>query len=64
MATENVTAMLLQNLDESTNTELKRCARYIFAGLILGLKENFCETRENIFYFTSKALFFLEKIKV
>ena len=55
---------LLQNLDESTNTELKSCARYIFASLILGLKENFCETRKNIFYFTSKALFFLEKIKV
>ena len=63
MATEKVTAMLLQNLDESTNTELKRCARYIFACLILGLKESFCETRKNIFYFTSKALFFLEKIK-
>ena len=61
MATEKVTAMLLQNLDESTNTEL--CARYIFASLILGLKESFCETRKNIFYFTSNALFILEKIK-
>ena len=27
------------------------------------LKESTCETRENIFYFTSKALFVLEIIK-
>ena len=29
----------------------------------LSLKENSCETRKNVFYFTSKALFVLEKIK-
>ena len=64
MSTEKVTAMLLQNLDENTNTELKGSVRYIFATLFLGLKETFCETRKNIFYFTQKALFVLEKIKV
>ena len=64
MSTEKVTAMLLQNLDENTNTELKDSVRYIFATLFLGLKESFCETRKNIFYFTQKALFVLEKIKV
>ena len=30
----------------------------------LDLKESTCETRENVFYFTSKALFFLELIKL
>ena len=30
----------------------------------LSLNESTCETRENVFYFTSKALFVLEKIKV
>ena len=64
MSTEKVTAMLLQNLDENTNTELKGSVRYIFATLFLGLKESFCGTRKNIFYFTQKALFVLEKIKV
>ena len=64
MSTEKVTAMLLRNLDENTNTELKGSVRYIFATLFLGLKESFCETRKNIFYFTQKALFVLEKIKV
>ena len=64
MSTEKVTAMLLQNLDENTNTELKGSVRYIFATLFLGLKESFCETRKNIFYFTQKDLFILEKIKV
>ena len=29
----------------------------------LSLKESTCETRKNVFYFTSKGLFFLEKIK-
>ena len=29
----------------------------------LGLKESPCETRKNVFYFTSKALFVLEIIK-
>ena len=29
----------------------------------LSLKESTCETKKNVFYFTSKALFVLEKIK-
>ena len=41
----------------------KGCVRYIFARLFLGLNESPCQTRENVFYFTSKALFVLEKIK-
>ena len=30
---------------------------HIFAGLFLSLDESTCETRKNVFYFTSKALF-------
>ena len=43
--------------------KLKGCVRYIFACLkecFVCLKESTCETRKNIFYFTSKALFVLE----
>ena len=29
----------------------------------VSLKENTCETRKNIYYFTLKALFVLQKIK-
>ena len=29
----------------------------------LSLNESTCQTRKNVFYFTSKALFILEKIK-
>ena len=39
------------------------CVRYIFASLFLSLKDSTCETRKNVFYFTVKALFVLEKIK-
>ena len=39
MATEKVTSILLQNLDENTNTKLKSRARYIFVSLFLSLKE-------------------------
>ena len=42
---------------------LKGCVRYIFAGLFLGLNESTCQTKKNVFYFTSKPLFVLEKIK-
>ena len=38
--------------------------RYIFASLLLSLKESTCQTRKNVFYFTLKALFVLEKIKI
>ena len=38
--------------------------RYIFASLFSSLKESTYETRKNVFCFTSKGLFVLEKIKV
>ena len=38
------------------------CARYIFASLFLSLNESTCQTMKNVFYFTLKALFVLEKI--
>ena len=40
----------------------KGCIRYIFASFFLSLNESTCETRKNVFYFTSKALFVLKKI--
>ena len=40
---------------------IKGCIRYIL--LVLCLKESTCETRKNVFYFTSKALFVIEIIK-
>ena len=43
--------------------ELKGCVRYIFASSFLSLSETTCQTKKNVFYFTSKALFVLEKIK-
>ena len=46
---------------------LKGCVHYIFASLffmfIRAKKESNCETKKNVFYFTSKVLFALEKIK-
>ena len=42
----------------------KRCAHYIFAILLLSFTESVCKTRKNVFYFTSKALFIFEQIKV
>ena len=44
---------------------IKGCVRYIFARLFCMscLKEGTCETRKNVFYFTSKGLFVLEIIK-
>ena len=40
---------------------LKGCVCYIYAGLCLGLNESNCQMKKNVFYFTSKPLFFLEK---
>ena len=42
---------------------IKGCVRYIFASLFLRLNESTRQTRENVFYFTWKALFVFEKIK-
>ena len=42
----------------------KGCVCYIFASLFLGQKESTCQIkRKMFFYFTSKPLFILEKIK-
>ena len=48
---------------EFQNHFLKGCVRYIFASLFLSLNKSTCQTGENVFYFTSKALFVLEIIK-
>ena len=42
---------------------VKGCVCYIHASLFLSVKERTCETRKMLFCFTSKALFFIEKIK-
>ena len=42
---------------------IKGCVRYICASFFLSRNENTCLTRNNAFYFTSKALFVLQKIK-
>ena len=41
----------------------KGCVRYICASLYLSCNESTGQTRKNAFYFTSKALSILEKIK-
>ena len=43
--------------------KFKGCVRYIFASLFLSLNESTSQIRKSVFYFTSKALFVLEKIK-
>ena len=43
--------------------KFKGCVHFIFTSLLLSLKESFCGTRKNVFYFTSKARFVLEKIE-
>ena len=44
-------------------SEFKGCVHYIFANLFSSLSESTCQTKKNAFYFTSKDLFILEKIK-
>ena len=46
----------------SKNYCFKGCVHYIFAHSFLSLNDSPCQTRKNVFYFTSKALFVLEKI--
>ena len=50
-------------IDNPTKATFKGCVGYIFASLFLDLNESTCQTRENVFYFTSKVLFVLDKIK-
>ena len=42
---------------------IKGYVQYIFAILVLSLKECTFKTRKNVFHFTSKALFILEMFK-
>ena len=48
---------------EREQLDIKGCVHYIFASLFLGLNESTCQMKKNVFYFTSKPLFILEKIK-
>ena len=43
--------------------KLKGCVCYIFASLLLGLNKSTCQIKNSVFYFTSKPLFILMKIK-
>ena len=43
--------------------KLKSCIYYILLVCFLSWKESSCETRKNVFYFTSKALFLFGNIK-
>ena len=47
----------------TSNSFFKGCVHYIFASLCLGLNKSTCQMKKNVFYFTSKPLFVLEKIK-
>ena len=44
-------------------SDFKGCVCYIFASLFLGLNKSTCQMKKNVFYFASKPLFVLEKIK-
>ena len=43
---------------------IKGCVCYIFASLLYGLNKSTCQMKKNVFYFTSKPIFVLEKIKI
>ena len=60
LAVEGVISKLTQN----KYIMFKGCVRYIFTKLFFMSKKRTCETRNNVFYFTSKALFILEIIKL
>ena len=55
------------NKQEQQKYEFKNLSKVVSATFLLvcflNLNESTCQTRENAFYFTSKALFVLEKIK-
>ena len=62
----NNTGAIDMKMDASVLEEksyFKGCIHYIFASFFLNLNESTCQTGKNVFYFTSKALFVLEKIK-
>ena len=53
----------MQKISSIHTLILKGCVCYILLVCFLSLKESTYETRKNVFYFTSKALFVLKKIK-
>ena len=62
--TFTLTNTTINHSKPSVSEYCKGCVRYIFASLFYSLKKSTCETKKNAFYFTSKALFVLEIIKV
>ena len=52
----------VESLNRTKWNLLRSCVCYIFTSFSVYLKESICETRKNVFYFTSKALFILEII--
>ena len=48
---------------ELISTSLKVVSTTFLLVCFLSINESTCQTRKNAFYFTSKALFVLEKIK-
>ena len=52
-----------KSYSEKEKSKLEVSVCYIFTGLLCMSKKRTCETRNNVFYFTMKALFFLEIIK-
>ena len=52
-----------QTSENVADTTFKGCVLYFFGRLFLGQNESTCQIKKNIFYITSKALFFLKKIK-
>ena len=55
--------LLALKIFKSLQCILKGCVCYIFARLFLGLNEIICQIKKSVFYFPSKPLFVLEKIK-
>ena len=56
-------ALLQYEKQTSLMINFKGCIRYIFASLFLGLNKSTYQIKKIVFYFTSKPLFVLEKIK-
>ena len=57
------TSIILHVLIQEAEIPLKVVSAKFLLVSLVSLKESICETRNNVFYFTSKALFVLEIIK-
>ena len=55
--------VLIKKLIGGLKNDLKVVSATFVLVYFLSLNESTCQTRKNVFYFTSKALFVLEKIK-